>query len=236
MVVVFNNRRTASGVLKTQAPPAPPQTALTEPPAVVQQPQPAKARQVTLPVEIDAPEAPYRQKRYKQKPLSDVITRGIRADGFGLFCCGNCKWFKRLAPTVDGPKNREFLANGCKSVGVKESAMPCILNQHGYGHFAPAVMSEKVKESNIDHLEADELLLLSWLVKKRLSRIYTKGGFKPGQRVKFDLNGELHRGVVIETNRRRLRVLNDVGGIVSLDLKDVDNENEKPGKKPRNRR
>lgn len=165
-------------------------------------------------------------KDYK-KPLA--MDRNLRGDGFGLYSCGNCKWFKEPCRTVRRP-HKKITENGCAAAGVKETALPCSINRHGHGHFVPIEWGEQVKKVIIDHLASDELMLLQWRARKRMVELqYEKvNEFKIGQRVKYTLNDERHYGAIVRITKTRLQIEDDEGGTVTLKPPDVDNDDEPP--------
>jgi len=150
------------------------------------------------------------------KPAS--MTRKPRSGGFGLFCCGNCRWFSRPFKTST--------THGCEQEGIKSWALPCALNVHGYGYFDPINMG-KAGEFSLESLGPDELAILGWrarklMVEKLDDRIRE---FRIGQKVQFLVNEERHPGAVVRITKRQVYVEGLDGTVLSLkpDLVFVDN-------------
>jgi hypothetical protein len=214
MAIVFNNKRGVSTVRHTLTVPAAPAVPVPIPATATPPPAELPATPQTATHEPVSGKRPAGWR--KRKPLDPGKIKRLRRDGFGFYCCVNCKWFTKTCPSVDGKANRAFFKNGCKAAGILESAMPCLINQHGTGHFEPVELGDQVPMVEIDHLDTDELLLLAWRIRRRLRETYTKAGFVQGQRVRFLLNDEVHYGVVLRTNRHRVQVEDELGGKVSL--------------------
>jgi len=158
----------------------------------------------------------HKSKAKYLKPAS--MTRKPRSGGFGLFCCGNCRWF-----------NRPFKAStehGCEHEGIKSWSLPCGLNTHGYGYFDPINMG-RAAEIDIDGLGPDELAIIGWRSRKlMLERLDDRiREFRIGQPVQFLVNDERKPGTVVRITKRQVYVEGLDGTVLSLkpDLVFVDN-------------
>jgi hypothetical protein len=145
------------------------------------------------------------------------MTRQERSDGFGLYMCGNCRWYERPKPPRE---------ESCKECGVPECGLPCGIFRKHHGYFEPKRLGQAaVKKIDISHLDAGELMVLAYRCRKdAVAKIQSDmRKFRIGDRVQFYLNNELYFGEVARLTKRYVIIEPDEGG-GEITLKPVDAE------------
>ncbi len=195
-----------------------PKQTFTQPAAKTDAPAPAEKRPPP-PEDIDDELPPAKKKTKKKvirthevkrrtRPKPDKkshfsMTKTERTEGFGLYVCGNCRWFKE--PFHSREKS-------CQDDGVTKFAMPCALNVKHHGYFEPKRQG-KAKDVKIKDLDSGELMILAWRCRKaiveKLRQIIRR--FSIGDRVKFVINSEEMKGEIVRLTKRQVIIEPDDG-------------------------
>jgi hypothetical protein len=126
--------------------------------------------------------------------------------GFGLWVCGNCCWYRKPCP-----RSRKVEV-GCKDDDIVVAASkPCALNPTWHGGYFEAVKSpERSTAVDLSDWTSDELAFLQHKARLRLVEIQQAQiqGLHIAQRVRYLINGQLHRGEIIRLTQRHA-VIND---------------------------
>lgn len=145
--------------------------------------------------------------------------RKPRGDGFGLWICGNCKWF-------EGSRQGDKPCSSGKR--TKYNSLPCDRNTHGFGYFEPIEVTKRIADLDLSEFDAGELMMLTWRARKHMHLIQLGkiNKFKLGQRVKFYLNKELRRGSVIKLATRHVIVETEDACVITLKPREVEPDEE----------
>lgn len=162
------------------------------------------------------PDKPAAKKPKQKTSPSGVFTMTVkhRTDGFGLYVCKNCFYYKQQTyPTKEVP---------CKELGVKPMAMPCSLNGKLHGFFDP-INEGKAGKVNIDHLDAGEAMVLARNARKHaVNKTREKvRDFNVGQKVEIALNGRKVRAEVVGLSRHYVTAETEDGSEFRLRPADV---------------
>lgn len=146
--------------------------------------------------------------------------------GFGLWICGNCRWYRKPCP-----RSRKVEV-GCKDDDiVSASSKPCALNPTWHGGYFEAVKApERPTAVDLSDWTSDELAFLQHKARLRLTEIQLTQiqGLHIKQRVRYLINGELHRGVVIRLTQRHAVINDDDNFEVRVRGEDVHPDDDVP--------
>lgn len=146
--------------------------------------------------------------------------------GYGLWICGNCIWYRKPCP------HSRTAEEGCKKDGlVNANSKPCRLmpTRHG-GYFEPVKSPERIAEVDLSDWTSDELAFLQLKARLRLHVIQLSQiqGLRINQRVRYLVNGQLHRGAVIRLTKRHAVIIDDEGGEIRVRGEDVHPDDDPP--------
>lgn len=155
-----------------------------------------------------------------QRPVT--AARLPRGDGFGLYACDNCQWY--LTPRKGSTKS------GCKDAGIPGTARPCTLNRHGHGYFEPVRTPETVKAVDLTTMDCGDLMILQWAAKRQMVEVLNQKitRFCIGDRVRFSINGQWHRGEIVKLTKRYAVVIDATGSQVTLRNHEVELDRDPP--------
>jgi len=188
-----------------------------QPERVVTSGDPRKTEPVPEPT---GPPVKRRLDKKAQRRRTTTAQRRHYPHGFGLFACGNCRYFHKQYKQKAGK-------NGCEGDGVKRTDRPCGLNSHGFGYFEPVKMPEAVTEIPIDHLSRDHLLLLEYRVRLREAETFkvSMAPYTIGTKVRVLLDDDIgyREGTVVRILKRVVRVeMDNTGAIMSFRPDDLE--------------
>lgn len=210
----INNPRGRQSMSAPENPPARKPEPVQPPPPQHPPPEKGKKKRTVFPemepgdVLPKGTSRPLKRAHPRKSPRDGTfnMTRQDRSDGFGLYVCGNCKWYDKIRP----PR-----IESCKDCDVPECALPCTINKKQHGYFEPKRLGQAaVKKINISHLDPGELLILAYRCRKEaVAKVKsTMRNFRIGDRVRFYLNKELCFGEVARLTKRYVVVEPDHGG------------------------
>lgn len=146
--------------------------------------------------------------------------------GFGLWICGNCQWYRKKCP------NSRRVEESCKKDGlVNANSKPCRLMPTRHGGYFEAVQSpERPDQVDLSDWTSDELAFLQLKARRRLHEIQLAQiqGLRIDQRVRYLINGQLHRGVIVRLTKRHAVINDDEGGEIRVRGEDVHADDEPP--------